>query len=74
MKYFERMKQLREDRDLSQSYIADLLRIGQKTYSDYELGKTRIPVESMLLLAKYFNVGMDYLCGISEIKSEYPKK
>ncbi len=74
MKYNERIRALREDRDLTQTAVASLLNIGQKTYSDYELGKTRIPLDSMIVLAKYYNVSMDYLCGASDIITVYPKK
>lgn len=74
MKYTERIRALREDGDFTQSQIAALLNVGQKTYSDYELGKTRIPVESIIVLARHYNVSMDYICGITDIKSEFPKK
>ena len=74
MKYIDRIRALREDRDLTQTDVANLLNIGQKTYSDYELGKTRIPLDSMLMLAKYYNVSMDYLSGASDIKTPYPRK
>jgi transcriptional regulator with XRE-family HTH domain len=74
MKYNDRIRALREDRDLTQTKVANLLNIGQKTYSDYELGKTRIPLDSMLVLAKYYNVSMDYLSGASDIKTAYPRK
>ncbi len=74
MKYTDRIRALREDRDLTQTDVANLLNVGQKTYSDYELGKTRIPLERMLLLAKYYNVSMDYLSGASDIKTAYPVK
>lgn len=70
-KYTERLRALREDADLTQSTIAELLNIGQKTYSDYELEKTRIPLESVILLAKFYNVSMDYICGVSDIKGEF---
>ncbi len=59
---------------MTQTDIANLLNIGQKTYSDYELGKTRIPLDSMLVLAKYYDVSMDYLSGASDIKTAYPRK
>ena len=74
MKYIDRIRALREDKDLTQTDVANLLNIGQKTYSDYELGKTRIPLDSMLVLAKYYNVSMDYLSGASNIKTAYPRK
>lgn len=59
---------------MTQTDVANLLKIGQKTYSDYELGKTRIPLESMLVLAKYYDVSMDYLSGASDIKAAYPRR
>lgn len=74
MTYMERIRSLREDRDLTQAQIAALLCVGQKTYSDYELGKTRIPLDSVLILAKFYNVSMDYLCGTSNIRLPYPTK
>ena len=74
MRYNERIKALRQDNDLTQQKIADLLHIGQRTYADYESGKTRIPVDSLLILAKYYNVSMDYISGASNIKTEYPKQ
>ena len=74
MNYTERIRQLREDRDLTQKQIAALLKIGQKTYSDYELGKTRIPVDSLIILAKYYNVSMDYISGVGEIRNRFPEK
>lgn len=74
MKYFERIRELREDNDLTQEQIANILHVGQRTYSDYESGKTRIPLESVMVLARYYNVSMDFICGISNIRTEYPKK
>jgi len=73
LKYNERIRELREDRDLSQTVIADLLHVGQKTYSDYELGKTRIPLESAIVLAKYYDVSMDYICGVSKTAAPFPR-
>ena len=74
MKYSERIRSLREDRDLTQSQIADMLQVGQRTYCDYELGKTRIPVDSLIILAKFYNVSMDFISGISDLKTTYPVK
>ncbi|MGM9915991.1 helix-turn-helix domain-containing protein [Anaerotignum sp.] len=74
MKYNERIRALREDNDLKQHQIAELLRIGQKTYSDYELGKTRIPLESVIILAEYYDVDLNYICGVSDVKARFPKK
>ena len=74
MKYNERIREIREDNHLTQQKIADLLHIGQRTYADYESGKTRIPVDNLLILAQYYNVSMDYITGASNIKTEYPKQ
>lgn len=73
MKYNERIREIREDNSLTQQKIADLLHIGQRTYADYESGKTRIPIDSLLILARFYNVSMDYISGASNTKSRYPK-
>lgn len=59
---------------MTQSFVAALLHVGQKTYSDYELGRTRIPLDSVIILAKYYNVSMDYICGVSNERRRFPKK
>lgn len=74
MNYPERIRALREDTDKTQSQIAALLQVGQRTYCDYELGKTRIPVDILILLLKLYNVSMDYISGLSNEKREFPKK
>ena len=73
MNYRHRIRQLREDRDIPQAQISELLNVGQKTYSDYELGKSRIPVDSLIVLAKYYNVSMDYICGMADAKEPFEK-
>lgn len=65
-----RMRSLREDCDYTQSQIAAVLHVVQKTYSDYELGKTRIPIDSAMLLADYYGVSLDYLCGRTDRNGE----
>ncbi len=74
IKYNERIREIREDHFLTQQKTADLLHIGQRTYSDYESGKTRIPVDSLIILAEFYNVSMDYITGVSSLKKEFPKK
>lgn len=74
MNYQQRIRALREDHDLTQAYIANLLNVGQRTYADYELGKTRIPVDSLIKLAKFYNVDMNYITGISNTKHCFPQK
>lgn len=74
MQWNERIRELREDSSLTQKYVGALLHVGQRTYADYESGKTRIPVDSILILAKFYNVSLDYITGASNVKREYPKK
>ena len=74
MEYRERIRALREDIDYTQTQVASLLHVGQRTYADYELGKTRIPVDSLIKLAKFYDVNMDYISGISNAKKPYPIK
>ena len=74
MDVIERIRGLREDADKNQTEIATLLNVGQKTYSDYELGKTRIPLDSVVILARYYNVDMNYICGVSNERKPFPNK
>ncbi len=74
MHYRERIRNLREDHDYTQTEVARLLSVGQRTYADYELGKTRIPVDSLIKLAEFYNVDMNYISGISNEKSPYPTR
>ena len=74
MTYYEMIRELREDNRYTQQAIADILSIGQRTYSDYESGRTRIPVESLIILARFYNVSMDYICGVSSIKKDFPSR
>lgn len=74
MGWQNRIRALREDHDYTQTQIAEILHIGQRTYADYELGKTRIPVDSLIALARFYNVDMNYISGISDIKKPFPEK
>ena len=74
MNWQSRIRSLREDHDYTQTYIASLLNVGQRTYADYELGKTRIPVDSLIILAKFYNVDMNYICGLTKEKNIFPKE
>ena len=60
-----RLRDLREDKDLSQSTVADYLHISQATYSRYESGKLDIPSATLIALAKYYGVSVDYLLGLT---------
>jgi len=69
-----RLKALREDADITQQTMADYLHIKQNTYSQYENGQRQLPIDVLILLAKYFNVSTDYILELTDIKKPYPKK
>lgn len=74
MDYMIRMRGLREDNDYSQKFVADYLMVSQSVYSRYEIGDRKIPVESLIKLAKLYDVSMDYMCGLTNSKGTYPQK
>ncbi len=61
-----RLRDLREDRDLKQSDIAEILNISQQYYQCYESGKNEIPTRHLMTLAKFYNVSIDYIVGLSD--------
>lgn len=61
--YFKRLRDLREDNDLKQEYIAQLLGIQQTVYSRYERGIQPIPIKHLIKLADFYNTSTDYLLG-----------
>lgn len=66
------VKRLRIEHLYTQNQVAEFLSICQKTYSDYELGYTRIPIESLIKLAQLYNVDMNYITGVSSVANTYP--
>ena len=72
--YKNRIRDLREDKDLKQKDIAEYLQIHQTTYSDYELGNLNVPVVILHKLADFYGISVDYLIGRTNIKEPYPKK
>ncbi len=66
---FKRIKDLREDNDKYQKEIAKLLGISQQYYSEYENGKRTIPIQYLIILAKYYNTSIDYIVGLSDTKN-----
>ena len=64
MKYYDRIRALREDRDLSQKTIAAFLGVAQTTYSQYELGKRPLPIDFLIALCKFYKVSADYILGL----------
>lgn len=72
--YQNRLRDLREDKDMKQKEMAELLKVHQTTYSDYELARVNIPTATLHLLADYYDVSIDYLLGRTNVKTPYPKK
>ena len=64
--YYKRLRDLREDNDKSQAEIASLLGMKQQQYARYESGVQEIPLHHFITLAKYYNVSLDYLAGITD--------
>ena len=68
---FKRIRDLREDADLSQPQMGKHLNISQRAYSYYENGKRAIPAEILIQIAKFHNVSVDYILELSDIKNPY---
>ena len=62
---------MREDRDLTQSQLAEILKIHQTTYSDYELGNLNVPIDIFIKLAKFYDTSIDYLAGLTDNQKPY---
>ncbi len=70
---FYRFKDIREDRDLLQTDIAKVLNTTQCQYSLYENGIRSMPIEKLIILAKYYDVSVDYILGLTNERKPYPK-
>lgn len=68
-----RIKDLREDHDLTQAAIAKLLNCSQQTYSRYETGEITISINNLITLALFYNTSTDYLLGLTDIIEPYKK-
>lgn len=73
MKMQLRIRDLREDSDLTQRQVADYLMCDQSLYSKYERGERPLPLELAVKLAQYYGVSADYLVGLTDRKEPYPK-
>ena len=66
MGYYPRLRDLREDADLTQEELVKLLKMHKTTYTNYEQGKREPPFELIIKLAKFYDVSIDYIAGLSE--------
>ena len=71
---YERIRNLREDSDMTQQQIADKLFISRRAYSNYEIGVRGIPTEILSQIADIYGTSVDYLIGRTNVKKPYPKK
>lgn len=74
MKYSQRLRDLREDKDLNQEDVAKILGTTQSYYAQYENGKRELPFSRAILLAKFYNVSLDYLAGIISTPERLDRK
>lgn len=70
-KYYQRIRDCREDKDLRQKDVAQIIEDTQQHYQQYESGKVEIPLHVLIVLAKYYNVSLDYLAGLTNDKRKY---
>lgn len=71
MEYRLRIRDLREDLDKTQQNIADYLGTSQTMYARYERGASEMPLRHLIKLAEYYNVSLDYIAGVSNVKSPF---
>lgn len=65
MDYIDRLTNIREDRDIKQEDVAKLLGIKQSAYSKYEKRRTKLQIEDLIILCKFYNVSADYILGFT---------
>ena len=71
---YERIRNLRVDAGLSQKQVWAFLHVSQNTYSQYEIGTIRLPVEILVKLAKFYHTSTDYLLELTDVRTPYPPK
>ena len=71
---YERIRNLRIDNGLTQADVARLLNVSQNTYSQYEIGVMRYPLDAVVELAKFYDVSIDYLVGLTDEPKPYPRR
>ena len=73
-KKYDRIRNLREDADLTQAELGEQINVPQRTYAYYECGERMIPPQVLIALAKFYGVSVDYLLGLTDKKAPYPYK
>ena len=71
---YSRIRNLREDRDLTQKQMGEILNCSQRIYSNYECGDVDIPTQILIKLAEFNKTRVEYLLGLTDEKRPYPRK
>ena len=71
---YTRIRNLREDKDLTQKQVGELLNMSQTGYNQYEIGKNDIPTKVLIKLADFYNTSVDYILGLTDEIDPYPRK
>ena len=71
---YERIRQLREERRMTQAQLAELLCVAQTTYSDYERGKLNVPIPALIRLSLFYGTSIDYLVDMTDERKAYPRR
>jgi transcriptional regulator with XRE-family HTH domain len=66
MQYAKRIRDIREDNDLNQTQIAELLKTTQQQYGRYESGQRKLPIDHLITLCRFYNISADYLLGLTD--------
>lgn len=74
MNYRERMKNIREDRDLTQSEVGKILNKSQQGYNHIEVGRSELKIEDLILLCKFYDLSADYIIGLTDNAVSYKSK
>lgn len=70
---YERIRHLREDKDLTQKQVGQLLNMSQTGYNQYEIGRNDIPTKVLIDLANFYNTSTDYILGLTNEIKPYPR-
>lgn len=70
---YKRIRDLREDKDLTQKQMGKILNMSQTGYNQYEIGKNDIPTKILIELAEFYNTSTDYILGITDERKPYPR-
>ena len=71
MQIYERLKDLREDKDMTQTQLAETLGMKQQQYSEYERGFREMPMRVYVVLAQFYNVSLDYIAGLTNDRRKF---